>query len=127
MCFFFLSTCFNGIDICISEHIEVTTCCKVQQMSLWKTISQGLLQQFPMHWQYPLPEHSQWVFLVAIMADSFLSLFCLLYFLLFPGYIGICSFGTVAVALIIYLILTLKIPCCCCCLFQWWNWFNSWF
>lgn len=49
VCFSFSSTCFSAINILISEHIEATICCKVQQMSLWKTIFQGLLQQFPMH------------------------------------------------------------------------------
>lgn len=51
-------------------------------MSLWKTISQGLLQQFPMHWQYPLQEHLQWVLLVVVAADFFLSFSLALFFII---------------------------------------------
>ena len=70
-----LIKCFSTINIFISEHTEVTICCKIQRMSLWKTIFQGLLLQFPTHWQYPLQDHLQWVFLVAIVVDFFLLFF----------------------------------------------------
>lgn len=111
-----LIKCFSTINIFISEHTEVTICCKIQRMSLWKTIFQGLLLQFPTHWQYPLQDHLQWVFLVAIVVDFFLT-FIFLKFLC----VYICSFGTVTIT--IYLILTSKVFCCWCWHFQWLNWF----